>query len=55
MPDYYDLIHFPMDWETMGAKLARHEYLSGGDFTVSPLPLPLPFQSLLASLAWDTG
>ncbi|TNY23428.1 hypothetical protein DMC30DRAFT_444324 [Rhodotorula diobovata] len=33
VPDYYDLIHFPMDWETMGAKLARHEYLSGGDFT----------------------
>ncbi|GAA5912306.1 hypothetical protein JCM8208_001328, partial [Rhodotorula glutinis] len=32
VPDYYDLIHYPMDWETMGTKLARHEYLSGADF-----------------------
>ncbi|BGP39688.1 hypothetical protein JCM10449v2_003639 [Rhodotorula kratochvilovae] len=32
VPDYYDVIHYPMDWSTMGDKLARHEYLSGLDF-----------------------
>ncbi|GAA5824367.1 hypothetical protein JCM3770_001841 [Rhodotorula araucariae] len=32
VPDYYDIIHCPMDWSTMADKLARHEYLSGLDF-----------------------
>ncbi|GJN89086.1 hypothetical protein Rhopal_002060-T1 [Rhodotorula paludigena] len=33
VPDYYEHIHAPMDWQTMGDKLARHEYLTAQDFT----------------------
>lgn len=32
MPDYYDVIKNPMDWQTMGEKLERHEYDTVKDF-----------------------
>lgn len=36
VPDYYEIIKFPMDWATMSAKLDRHEYPLALDFSVSP-------------------
>lgn len=35
MPDYHDIIKFPMDWATMNAKIDRHEYPTALDFSVS--------------------
>lgn len=33
VPDYYDIIKQPMDLQTMGEKVERHEYLTVTDFT----------------------
>lgn len=35
VPDYHDLIKFPMDLATMGEKIDQHEYLRAEEFTVS--------------------
>ncbi|GAA5849464.1 hypothetical protein JCM8547_000461 [Rhodosporidiobolus lusitaniae] len=32
VPDYYDVIKYPMDWSTMTDKLDRHEYATAADF-----------------------
>ncbi|GAA5870239.1 hypothetical protein JCM3774_004618 [Rhodotorula dairenensis] len=33
VPDYHDIIKYPMDWSTMAAKIDRHEYATALDFS----------------------
>lgn len=37
VPDYYDIVRHPMDWQTMSEKLDRHEYPTAAAFKVSHL------------------
>lgn len=44
VPDYHDVIKFPMDWTSISDKLDKHEYAMASDFIVRPfLPSSLPF------------
>lgn len=47
VPDYFDIVKHPMDWEAMEAKLDRNAYMNPDDFEVSHRGQPIRFRHIL--------